>query len=282
MDLLGLDRQALTAWKAFLLVESSSVFADIGRTRVRALSDQITFRVPTDTASVESMTAFANDFPGRAREFAFNRLLGHWGDSIVAGRVDAGAPLLLRATHISSVLAQRFADSSTSYAIDAIRKCRPPACQIAKLARAHSQFALAQQFASRNGYAAADRIYSDLLTHPLPTTLMGWARLGDATALIYLRPTHPFEARGVAQRTLASIDERREPLLSAHCSGSMGSSRCDLAKRIVALRRCNALARSSLELVMMNSRQGRSGSPEKHCCEMPPLRQGTPSFTVLC
>lgn len=179
LDWLGLEGQAQDAWAQYLAIDSTSGWAEEAKTRMRALAvDDTPPPPPGPGASTAELHAYAARAPQEARLYGWDRLLGEWGEAVLAGNPRRAEDRLRQAGAIGNALVGGGGDATLAEAVHAIRVRSGDHAATDALARAHMEYARGQA-----AYYRVDHLLA--LTHfarvrkirPPSRQLESWARL---------------------------------------------------------------------------------------------------------
>lgn len=204
----GLDRQADSAWNAYLAVDSTSEWADEARQRKERLIAQAPeIREPAVGAPDSVVQAFADSHPQEARELGWDAVLRDWGAALEACDAARAGSLLDLAERLGHALERRpGGDASLAAAVRAIRRVAGNGAATMTLARAHQAYADGRAnipVANHNGAKEAFvrvvslRPPSDVLLHwttPFLAATGGYGNAAEARLLRLLTEvdsTHP-------------------------------------------------------------------------------------------
>ena len=221
LDLLALDGEADKEWRRYLQRDSTSTWASRARVHLTRHRGRGSARRPVATAPPDSLEAFAKRHPFEARAFAWEQLLGGWGEAVMVGdsaRAEAG---LGAASVVAKALASSYEDSSIALATRSIAAAATNGPVRRRLGELHASFARALGRTRKNDHLGADSAYVAILSDPgASPVLRQWARYGHANAMVYAR--RYADATASAQALLDEIDPRHQPSLAGRTHWLMG------------------------------------------------------------
>lgn len=223
IERLGLVDTTRDAWTAFLAADPGSPWAAEAAKRLRHLHAVAAPAAPAIDAPASELAEFASADPQRARELGMNQLLGEWGDAVSAADTLRAADRLRRAAALGEALRRRpGGDQSLADAVEAIRHSTPSART--RLAHAHRAYRdathtydAAEFEQARSKLTAA---FQGAMDSP---ALRGWTGVYLATVRAHLDADRNAALAGLRQ-TIAGIDARRYPAMSARARWSYGNT----------------------------------------------------------
>ena len=218
LDALALDGEAEAEWARYLALESRPAWIAIARRdAARSVTLPPTTAHDMDSAP-DSLAAFADQSPGRARTLAIARLLGDWGNAVAAGDGPRASRRLGAARAIGTRLAARWKDSSVVAMVRAIETADARARR--SLALAHVRYDSAQRDTNGPNRARADSLLRRVLASSPTGPLAGWATFARTGALLYDGAGDTAEM--VIDSLVPRLDERRTPALMARALWTRG------------------------------------------------------------
>jgi CHAT domain-containing protein len=245
LDLLALDGEATKEWRRYLQRDSTSAWASRGLrflTRVQTRQPAGTTVLPPFDTWDTAIGTFARQHPFEARAFAWERLLGGWGEAVITSDSSRAAAHLNAASVVSNTLAATFGDSSIALALRSIAASRSPARRT-RLAHLHATFASALGRTRVNDHVHADSAYVAIMSDPNASpVLRQWATYAHANALVYQQRNE--EALAAAGRVLGEIDEQHQPSLAGRAWWLTGMARLRLGDNDAGLQAVNQARRA--------------------------------------
>jgi CHAT domain-containing protein/tetratricopeptide (TPR) repeat protein len=211
----GLAGEAVRGWQAYLAVDPRSAWAREARTRLgqalRTASAPAPPPPPGASAAVDPAYAAAD--PQGARELGW-RLLGEWGERLLAGNAARAEGALRRAAALGAALQQRAGgDATLADAVAAIRGSQGDAAR-QRLARAHREFTSACALADLTDFPAAGSRFATVLNDAAGSpALWQWARVLYGDMVFHTGDTRAGE--DILREMAAAVDPVRHPALSA-------------------------------------------------------------------
>lgn len=220
---LGLVDTTRDAWAAFLAADPGSPWAAEAAKRLRYLHAVAAPAAPATDAPASELAEFASADPQRARELGMDQLLGEWGDAMNAADTLRAGDRLHRAAALGAALRRRpGGDQSLADAVEAIRHSTPSART--RLARAHRIYRDAMRTYDAAEFEEArselNAAFHGAMDSP---ALRGWTGVYLATVQAHLDPDRNAALAGLRQ-TIAGIDARRHPAMSARARWSYGNT----------------------------------------------------------
>jgi len=223
LDALGLDRQAETAWKDYLEVDSVSDWAAEARRRARRPTAAEIPAAPSPGTPTSEVAAYVAAAPQDALLLGWDQLLGEWGAGVMVGDTGRAARSLSLARAVGTGLARRGGDATLADAVSGIDGVADDPAAVRVLARAHREYA-AGRAASRTGeYGAARRSFQRVITADgVPPALLAWARVSLASILVY--EGRPRAAEAAVQLVAAYADTLRQSALAGQARWVLGTT----------------------------------------------------------
>src|SRR5712692_5897743 len=137
LDALGLDRQAETAWKDYLEVDSVSDWAAEARRRARRPTAAEIPAAPSPGTPTSEVAAYVAAAPQDALLLGWDQLLGEWGAGVMVGDTGRAARSLSLARAVGTGLARRGGDATLADAVSGIDGVADDPAAVRALARAH-------------------------------------------------------------------------------------------------------------------------------------------------
>jgi len=223
----GLVEESAQSWRAYLEVDSSSVWAHEARAKLRTV---LTLAAPPappphSGAPLTAYAAYASAEPQHARELGWCRVLGEWARADSAGDAVSAEAQLKRAEALAAMLeARQGADATLGDAVRAIR-ARAGTPGLRRLANAHREFSAGCPLQERGEFrAAAARFVAAAEGASGSPALRAWARLLYGGMLF--RSDAPRAGEGIIREVAARADSLRHPAL-------LGYARLSLAARLL-------------------------------------------------
>lgn len=214
LDRLGLDGEAARAWREYRMVDSTSGWAVEAERRARAL--EVAYAPPSPPAagaSAAEIEAYAARAPQEARLLGWDRLLGEWGEAVLAGDSVRAEEKLRLAGAIGDALERRGGDATLADAVRAIRTQAGDRAATRRLAEAHGAYAAGRAAYLAVDYSTAGDAFAEALAVDAPSApLSGWAGMFHAATLVH--GGHRSEAEAVFRHLLAGTDTARDPALA--------------------------------------------------------------------
>jgi CHAT domain-containing protein/tetratricopeptide (TPR) repeat protein len=210
----GLAEVAADAWRGYLATDSTSGWADEARWKLRGALAGFEPAAPEPAAPESAYVAYAAVHPAGGRLLGWCRVLGAWGERVLA-RDRAGAEAqLVRAEALAQALERRPGGDATLG--DQVRLLRSPAGRRREpeLARAHHAFAAGCELEDQGNFrGAAARFAATRNGATGAPVLDAWARLMYGSMVFQNGDT----ARGLAifRRAAAEADTVRHAALAA-------------------------------------------------------------------
>lgn len=209
LDLMALDFEAAREWTRFLRLNPRSKLVAFARDRLNATSSVRQPVTPTMDSPPDSLRAFVTRHSYEARLFAWDVLLGGWGEATLAHDSVLASKRLEAATVIGSDLANRYGDSSLVLAIASIGTSSEHGAR-RQVAQAHATFSSGRAKTRAENHAGAERDFVAILSNKAASpALRDWTTLAHANSLVYLQK--PQDAEREAARLLQLLDERSHP-----------------------------------------------------------------------
>lgn len=208
----GLADEAVRGWRTYLAVDSGSAWAREARTRLgQALRTAAAPPPPADSAGADPAYAVAD--PQGTRELGW-RLLGAWGEELLAGDAGRAEHTLRRAAALGAALQWRpGGDATLGDAVAAIRESRGDTARL-RLARAHREFTAACALADQTDFPAAGPRFAAVLGDANGSpVLRQWARVLYGDMLFHAGD--PGRGEAILREMAAAADSARHPALSA-------------------------------------------------------------------
>ena len=208
----GLVDAAIDGWRAYLDADSASMWAREARQNVLTLQAIPAAPAAPDARGKEGdYAAHAAADPQGAREMGWCRVLGAWGDALLAGDSTGASAHLRGARVLGGVLERRGGDASLADAVRAITARTGSGAT--GLARAHSEFAegcaLNEDVRFR---AAAPRFAAAMESSEGSAPLRAWARLLYGSMLFL--GGNAREGEPIFREAVAGTDQVRYPALA--------------------------------------------------------------------
>jgi len=184
-DMLGLNADALTRWRAYLARDSTSRFAGEARRRVDLLKRYRSIEMPDTSTPAAAWKDFATRTPAESRVFAWEELLPMWGDAVLTGDSARARLRLDQVRAIATAVATTIHEWSLSDAVVAVDRARDRAT-LRGLASAHVTYGWSQTYVHRSVYPPADSGFLRILANRNASApLRALAGYGHANALLY-------------------------------------------------------------------------------------------------
>jgi len=210
----GLVEGGAQAWRAYLALDSKSAWAREARARLHEalLAATPPARPPSGTTDATD-AAYAAADPQGARQAGW-RLLGEWGDAILAGDSVRADDALRRAGALGMALQRRpGGDATLADAVQAIRGTAEGDA-LRELARAHREFTAACVLADRTDFpAAAPRFAAVVADANGSPVLRAWARVLYADMVFHSGNARAGES--ILREMTAAVAPDRHPALAA-------------------------------------------------------------------
>ena len=223
LERLGIKGQAVAAWRAVQVRDSSSPWSIEAETHVRELAPAPN-RSATPTDSDAVLTAMADSSPEIPMNRGWDDLLGRWGEAVAGGDTALSRLTLDRAARIARELVSHHRDESLSDAVEAIRHASGNQLHTRELATAHNRYAEARKVYLASDYRNARRLFAEVSrTSGRSVPLGQWSTLFLGASLVY-------DGRAaVGERILvaaaAQSDSTRYPAISGRAWWSLGTTR---------------------------------------------------------
>jgi CHAT domain-containing protein len=182
LDWSGLNGQAMEAWTLFLLVDSTSGWAEEAKARLRALTfEAVPVTPPAAGASAAEFRAYVSSSPQDARLYGWDHCLGEWGQAVLRGDTARAGEHLRQAQALGDALVRRGGDATLAEAVHAIHARSGAHSATRALARAHAEYAAGQAAYHDVNYQRAWAHFGRVLEiRPASPLLMNWARVFHA------------------------------------------------------------------------------------------------------
>lgn len=223
LDWIGLNGQARDAWARYLLVDSTSGWAEEARGRLRALAadDAAPAPPPGPSASAAQIQAYVAGNAQQARLHGWDRLLWEWGEAFLRGDEVGAADWLRQAQALGDALVRRGGDATLGEAVHAIRAHSGDRAPTRVLAQAHVAYAMGQAAYYRVDHKGARPHFARVLEiRPPSPQLMSWARLFHAA--MRAQDGELDQAAGALQ-VLARSDTLQYPALAGRARWVLGT-----------------------------------------------------------
>ena len=201
LEQLGLDDSARLAWRRYLARHDEPGFADEARDADRRLRQRIAASTaPDDLDQIARQAADGSDGAAlalaaagspaldlqRARELAFDHLLGAWGEARGAGDPAAADRILATVRRLGSAIHNAHGDCTVSASVARIDAAAGDPRELGRLAEAHAAYARGAALWRRLRPEEAEPNFARTLRltasdHPLHL----WSRMGLAGVLFY-------------------------------------------------------------------------------------------------
>jgi CHAT domain-containing protein len=210
----GLVEEAADAWRGWLAVAPRSASAPFARRSLQALAGiSGPPAAPAADADLAAYGAYAAADPQGARVLGWCRLLGEWGEAVLAGDPARAEARLARAEALGVALERRRGgDASLADEVRAIRAARGEA--VRRLATGHHAYAEGCRHDDQTEFAAAAAQYgaaADAARRDSPA-LFAWARLMYGGAVFH--GGRPRQGEAVLRGILSATDLVRTPALA--------------------------------------------------------------------
>lgn len=182
----GLTDRAHDEWREYLMMDSTSGWADEARRRRREL-----ITVPASLASRSPvgpvvMAKWAHLNPQDARLAGWDGILREWGSAVLDGNSRLAAERLDSAGTLGEALERRGGDATLAEAVRAIRAHANDPDATRSLARAHRSYGEGRAaFLGLEYEVAAARFHEAVAARPPSASLHLWARMFHAAAVAY-------------------------------------------------------------------------------------------------
>jgi CHAT domain-containing protein/tetratricopeptide (TPR) repeat protein len=208
----GLVEEAAAEWRAYLTGDSSSGWANEARRRLAEASPASLPSPPAADAPPAAFSAYAAVDPYQARLDGWNRLLGKWGEAVLAGSHSADGWLDRTEATARALEHRPGGDATLADAVRTIRATRNTAA-LRRLALAHREYAagaIASEVADYGAAAERLRVADDVAGGaPVPRE---WTRLFLAVTRMWAGDGAGAEA--LLRSVVAAADTVRHPALS--------------------------------------------------------------------
>ncbi|MBV9110208.1 MAG: CHAT domain-containing protein [Gemmatimonadetes bacterium] len=210
----GLVEEAAEAWETYLAGDSASAWAMKARGNLQAIrAIHAPPALPRPGALVDAFSAYAAADPQGARVAGWCRVLGEWGEAVLAGDGTRADSALARADALGSGL-ERLArgDTTVAGAVRAIRRAGDPAVRQA-LARGHRAFSAGCGADDHADFTEAGAEYATAERNAAASpSLETWARVRSAGVRVHGR--HPRLAEPFLRAMEGRTDTLRSPALA--------------------------------------------------------------------
>jgi CHAT domain-containing protein/tetratricopeptide (TPR) repeat protein len=223
LERFGLEDQAHAAWTALAKAEPNIGWrAEIAR---HLLSEQRPAKssLPSCDAPTESWRHVAVDQPQATAAWAWDHLLGDWGNARVGDDTAFAAKLLSCARTVGEALESNGRDATLADAVRAILALPRGGMASLALARAHAHYSVARAAYAKGLYAIAEPEFRAALeSRGQSKPLRLWATLFHAATLVYT--AHPATGEELMRQVIAQSDTSRYPALVGRAEWCLGTT----------------------------------------------------------
>jgi CHAT domain-containing protein/tetratricopeptide (TPR) repeat protein len=223
LERLGVDGEAVKAWREYLTLDGSSPWAGEARTRIRAIEASHVLPVAKDSTDA-ALEAYGAAAPQDAATRGWVDELGAWGAAVQHGDSAAAALHLGHAAALARGIVRRGGDASLADAVTAIRAHAADAGATRTLAAAHVSYAVGRRLYAAGDYAGS----SDPLERAAreadvgSSSLATWATLFHSATLTYRQQYR--DAALAMRRIIAVTAASRYPALVGRAEWMLGST----------------------------------------------------------
>jgi len=222
----GLADVAAREWRAYLAVDARSPWAAEARRRLALATAGPVSPAPPPSAGapLAAYTAYARADPEAARLLGQDRLLGEWGEALLAGDSTRAARALDHAAALGEALRTRAGGDQTLWdEVQAIR-ARRDGIPLWRLAAAHADFAAGRALYEGADYTAAEpRLRAAAAAAEGSPALRAWAALFVANVGVFRG--EPLRAEAALLALLARADTLRHTALAARLGWAIAGTR---------------------------------------------------------
>ena len=227
LDLLGLDRQAEAAWKAYLDLDSTSDWAAEARHRRQAPIEtgmaMASAIAPVPGADAADVAGYVRTAPQEALALGWDLLLDEWGAGAEAGDGPRANRWLGLARVVGNGLVEEGRDATLAEAVHAIDATAKDPGATRVLASAHRDYAAGRAAFRAGDYAAAERSFGHAISRGRRSpALVAWARVLLASVLVYQGRLPAAEA--MVRRVTATADTMTQPALAGRARWVLGTT----------------------------------------------------------
>jgi len=244
---LGLLEGATKVWQEYLVVDSRSPWAARARQNLRGLRAEPPSAAPAAGAPEQAYAVYAAADPQGGRLLGWCRILGTWGEAVLANDTVRAAAAFRRAELVAYALDRRTGgDRSLGDAIRSIRAANPRVRS--RLARAHRDFAAGCELDNHvQSGAAAVRFAAAAWAADDSPALASWARLLYGNMLFLSGDSRAGER--IFREVATEANSARQPALA-------GRARLLLAALRLRRDRYDAVLEEAREAASLFSRAG--------------------------
>lgn len=192
--------------------------------RIGALREAPDFpEPPSPGASPARIAAFAAGSPQEARLYGWDRLLGEWGEAVLAGDTARADARLRLAALLGDVLERRKGDATLADAVRAIRSRAADPAATRTLARAHREYGLGAAAFAKLEHEAADSSFQRVLAaRPPSSALVQWATTFHAASRVLLAEHET--GLSILRPLSTATDTVRHPALAGRVHGALATA----------------------------------------------------------
>ena len=217
---LGIDEEAIRAWRDYLSIDSTSRWADEARGRTPRLK-----AVPPATQAETALGAsrFAESYPEASRAYGFEQLLDRWARDSSAARDSDGSHALAIAESIGVSLVHYGGDGTLLEAVRFIQDSVPDVRARRSLQAAHQAYAQALRSYARTNLAEANGAATRALSQPgISDALRDWALVTQGASFIGMQSMERGEK--IFRGLVATVDSAHYPALAARAEWALGTT----------------------------------------------------------